>query len=149
MTFKSAALPGAQERVGEPVEEGHEVDQPELVFAVNEQQKQNDCPGGEVAPEQQGAPRQPVDDQARERGQEGGDDEGEEHEAGFAVAPGQHLDPDAHGEEHRRVAEEREGLADEVAAGVAVAEEVSHHAAPVGPSVSCAASFEDCPKATG
>jgi CBS domain-containing protein len=55
---------------------------------------------------------------------------GEEDEASFAVAPAQHLYPDAHREEHRRVAEEREELADEVPAGVAVLEEPSHDPSP-------------------
>ena len=36
--------------------------------------------------------------------------EGEEHQPGGAVAPGQLLDPDRHGEEEGSVAEEREAL---------------------------------------
>ena len=124
--LQQSRLAGAEERVDESVQEGHEVDQPELFPAVDEEEQQHDRGPGDVAPQEERTPGEPVDDHAGERGQQRRDGEGEEHQPGGAVAPGQLLDPDRHGEEEGSVAEEREALTDDVAAGVAVLPELAH-----------------------
>ena len=105
-------LAGAEERVIEPISEGDQVDEPELSPSVYEEEQQYHGGASEIAPDQERSARQAVDHETHDRGEEGGGGDREEDESGVAVAACEHLDPDAQGEEHRRVAEERERLSD-------------------------------------
>jgi hypothetical protein len=79
--------------------------------------------GAEVDRDQEPAARGAVDEDAAERREHGGGDDGEEREARGGVRASELLGPDAEHEEHRAVAEERQRLPGEQEPRVAHAEQ--------------------------
>src|SRR5439155_23061825 len=71
---------------------------------------------------------QPVDDEAAEWSDEPREREHEEDESGGTVRPRQHLRPDAEDDDHRPVAEHRQGLAGEEQPEVRPREQRLHQA---------------------
>jgi hypothetical protein len=116
---EESGLAGAQERRRGAERGHHGVDDPDVAGVVDEEERGDGGGAREVDHDEQRALRQAVHEQARDRRRELGEEEGAEREAGGAVAAGERLDPRAHGEGEREVAEERECLASEVEAGVA------------------------------
>jgi len=115
-----------EHRMRQPVEGHHDIYQPYLSRAVDGQEKQHDPAGKSIDGDQQRTTAQPVDNQARGWREEARRGEEEEGKPRGSVAVREGLDPDAHGEPQARVAEEREDLAGQVYAGVAVAQDPAH-----------------------
>ncbi len=102
------------EVAGEAVEEHREVDDPHVRRVVDEEQQHHQCGTQEVHADERGTSPHAVDHHAGDRREERGQGKEEEGQAGLGVRVRQLLDPDAEGEEHRGVAEEREALPDEI-----------------------------------
>src|SRR5579872_314548 len=126
---EEGGLARIEERRHDAVEEGDEPDDPDLAAAVDGEKAEHDGGAGEVAPHEDRSAVHAVDDDAGERPAQRGEREEEEGEAGLGVGPGELADPDAHGEPGRGVAEDREELAAEEPAEVAVGEDGLHDSA--------------------
>src|SRR5439155_3954615 len=111
---------------GRPVEPGHQVDEPEVIAAVDEEQQEQRGTNQAVRRDQQRSFADAVDDESRQRREEGGQHEDEEGETGRGIAARKGLGPDPEDEEHRRVAQHRDGRAEQEDARVADTQEPAH-----------------------
>jgi hypothetical protein len=119
-------LPGAEDHGRRAQREHHGVDDPHVAGIVDERERGDGGGAREVDGDQQRSLTDAIDEQAGDRRGQLGEEEGEERQAGSAAAAGQLLDPYAHGQGERKVAEEREPLAGEVQPRVPQREEASH-----------------------
>ena len=117
---------GSAKRSRRTIEDGDCVDDPDVAPIVDEEKRQDDDRFSCIDPDQQWAPRQPVDQQAGEGCEQRWHPKSEEHEACGGVTSGQILGPDTEHDEHGPIPEDREGPARDEDADVAEAQQPAH-----------------------
>jgi hypothetical protein len=119
-------LSRSEHRRGRAERQHDRIDDPDVTGVVNQRERRDGDRAEEVDRDEQRPLAEAIDEQAGGGRGELGEDEREEGEAGGAVAAGQLLHPDAHGQREGEIAEQGERLASEIEPCVAQREELAH-----------------------